>query len=49
MLVINSLISFGYLGDVKYLFLTIIITIAISSLSWFLIEKKALQLKNKFL
>ena len=30
------------------LFLTIIITIVISSLSWFLIEKKALQLKNKF-
>jgi peptidoglycan/LPS O-acetylase OafA/YrhL len=48
MLVINALIEFGYLGDVKYLFLTIIITTAISSLSWFLIEKKALQYKNKF-
>jgi peptidoglycan/LPS O-acetylase OafA/YrhL len=49
MLVINTLISFGYLGDIKYLFITIIITIAISSLSWFLIENKALQLKNKFI
>jgi peptidoglycan/LPS O-acetylase OafA/YrhL len=48
MLVINSLICFGYLGDVKYLFLTVIITIAISLFSWFLIEKKALQYKNKF-
>jgi peptidoglycan/LPS O-acetylase OafA/YrhL len=49
MLVINSLISLGYLGDVKFLILTIIITIVMSILSWFLIEKKALQLKNKFL
>jgi peptidoglycan/LPS O-acetylase OafA/YrhL len=47
MLVINSLIAIGFVGQVKYLLMAITLTIILSSLSWFLIEKKALSLKKK--
>lgn len=46
MLVINSLVTLGYVGNIKYLFLTIILTTILSCISWFFVEKKALSLKN---
>lgn len=48
MLVVNTLISLGYIGDVKYFILTFAITILLAYLSWRLIEKPSLNLKNRF-
>jgi peptidoglycan/LPS O-acetylase OafA/YrhL len=48
MLVINSFVSIGYVGEVIYLLMAFMITLFLSILSWFLIEKKALQLKKYF-
>lgn len=48
MLVINSMIHLGFSKRFEYLLITIFITIILSIFSWTLIEKKALNLKNKF-
>jgi peptidoglycan/LPS O-acetylase OafA/YrhL len=48
MLVINTFISIGFIGNVKFLVLTFIFTFIISSISWFFVEKKMLAIKNKF-
>ncbi len=47
MLVINSLVAIGYVGNIKYLFLAIVLTTIFSCLSWFLVERKALSLKKR--
>lgn len=46
MLVINSLVAVGFVGNVKYLYLAIVLTTILSCLSWFFIERKALALKK---
>lgn len=46
MLVINSLVAIGYVGNIKYLFLAIALTTIFSCLSWFFVERKALSLKK---
>jgi peptidoglycan/LPS O-acetylase OafA/YrhL len=48
MLVINTMIHLGFSKRFEYLLITILITTILSILSWILIEKKALSLKNKF-
>ena len=48
MLVINTMIHLGFSKRFEYLLITILITTILSVLSWLLIEKKALSLKNKF-
>lgn len=48
MLVVNTLITLGYIGDVKYLILTFAITVILAYISWRSIEKPALSLKKKF-
>lgn len=47
MLVINSLVALGYMGETKYLFIAIGLTTVLSLLSWQFVEKKALALKTK--
>jgi len=47
MLVINSLVELGYKGKLDYLIVAIIVTIFLGTLSWFLVEKKALSFKKK--
>ena len=47
MLVINSLLSLGYVGKFQFLLVTIFITVIISTISWMLVERKALLLKNR--
>jgi peptidoglycan/LPS O-acetylase OafA/YrhL len=47
MLVINSFVSMGYMGETKYLFSAIVLTTVISLISWFFVEKKALALKTR--
>lgn len=46
MLIVNSFISLGFIGDLKYLFVVIFITIVLSWLSWIFVEKRSLLLKN---
>jgi peptidoglycan/LPS O-acetylase OafA/YrhL len=47
MLVINTLVSLGYIEETKYLFLAIGLTTALSLISWLFVEKKALALKTR--
>lgn len=47
MLVINSLLSLGYVGKFQFLLETIFITVIISTISWIFVERKALLLKNR--
>ena len=47
MLVINSFVALGYVGNIKYLFFAIVIITIFSWFSWTFIERKALLLKNK--
>lgn len=48
MLVVNTLVTLGYIRDVKYLILTFAITVILAYISWRFIEKPALSLKKKF-
>lgn len=48
MLVVNTLVTLGYIRDVKYLILTFAITVILGYISWIFIEKPALSLKKKF-
>ena len=48
MLVVNTLVFLGYSQDNIYFLATFLITIVLAYLSWILIEKNALKLKNKF-
>ncbi|KXO85690.1 hypothetical protein AYK86_16360 [Acinetobacter venetianus] len=48
MLVINTLVYLGYTNDNLYFFAVFFITLLLGYLSWILIEKNALKLKNKF-
>ena len=47
MLVINYLVTEGYVGNIKFLYIVIILTTLLSLFSWFFVEKKVLLLKNK--
>src|SRR5262249_27244782 len=47
MLVINSLVALGFIGETKYLFAAIALTTILSLISWLVVEKKALALKAK--
>jgi len=47
MLVINTFVTLGFIGNVKYLFYAIVSTAIFSLLSWFFIERKALSLKKR--
>lgn len=46
-LVINVFVLTGHKGEIGYLGLMIVVTIILGILSWVLVEKKALALKNK--
>jgi peptidoglycan/LPS O-acetylase OafA/YrhL len=46
MLIVNTLYTLGCTNDLKYLYFTVVITVAISSISWFLIEKPLLSMKK---
>jgi peptidoglycan/LPS O-acetylase OafA/YrhL len=46
MLVINCAVALGYVHNVIWLLIVFLITIAISSLSWMLVESKALKMKS---
>lgn len=46
MLVINTFISINYIKKIEYLILSITLTVILSLLSWFLIEKRAMQFKK---
>jgi peptidoglycan/LPS O-acetylase OafA/YrhL len=46
MLVINFLVQRNLLGEDYFLFVVIIVTIILASISWLLVEKKALESKN---
>lgn len=48
MLVINTLISLGLTGQMKHLFYAIGITVILSLISWFFVEKRALRYKHRF-
>ncbi|PTV44523.1 acyltransferase [Acinetobacter oleivorans] len=48
MLVINTLVAISFLHEPLYIPLTFIVTIILATLSWKLIEKPALSLKNRF-
>src|SRR5690606_22975715 len=48
MLVVNTLVTLGFMRDIKYLILTFAITITLAYISWRFIEKPALGLKKKF-
>ncbi|MFV5345194.1 acyltransferase [Acinetobacter oleivorans] len=48
MLVVNTLVAIGFLHEPIYIFFTFIVTIILAILSWKLIEKPALSLKNRF-
>lgn len=47
MLVINSFVALGFIGETKYLFSAIALTTIVSCLSWFFVERKALALKTR--
>ena len=47
MLVINAMVSLGYVGETRYLFSAIVLTTILSLLSWLLVEKKALAFKAR--
>jgi peptidoglycan/LPS O-acetylase OafA/YrhL len=49
LVIINIFIEINLVGDIKYLFLLIILTIFISTLSWKFIEKPSLKLKDTVL
>ncbi len=46
MLVVNSILSFGYSGSIYCLIATLIITIILGIISWNFVEKKFLKFKN---
>lgn len=48
MLVVNTFVSLGLVADSKYFLATFLTTIVLAFLSWKLIEKPALSLKNRF-
>ncbi|WP_156189003.1 acyltransferase family protein [Acinetobacter indicus] len=48
MLVVNTLVTLGYIRDVKYLIFTFAITVILGYISWIFIEKPVLSLKKKF-
>ena len=47
MLVVNSIIQIGWRGEIHLLIIAIFITIILAFLSWNVVEKKALNLKNR--
>jgi len=47
MLVINYLVTEGYVGNIKFLYIVIVLTTILSIFSWFFVERKVLLLKNK--
>lgn len=46
MLIINFLVQRNLIGEIKYLIVTFIVTIVLSTISWMFIEKKFLKLKK---
>jgi peptidoglycan/LPS O-acetylase OafA/YrhL len=46
MLIVNSFVELGFKKDMKYLFISIILTVLIAFLSWNYIEKRALNRKK---
>ena len=47
MVVVNVFVQLGLIGNIKYAILALTISICLGMLSWWFIERKALQLKSK--
>lgn len=48
MLVVNTLVALGFQGKFQYFLTVFVVTVVLAAMSWKLIEKPALSLKNKF-
>lgn len=48
MLVVNTLVALGMRGELQYFIIVFVVTIILAVISWRIIEKPALSLKNRF-